>query len=75
MYMGFRGDSSWIGKSPSLAFRKVIDQPKWSSYEKVMAQKVQHGPGGPGGSGIKWALAQIYSKHSKNYRKKSYKCF
>ena len=60
--MGFRCDSRWVGKGSSLAFQQVVDQPKRSPYEKIMAQTVKHGPGGRGGSGIKWALAQIYSK-------------
>ena len=65
MYIVFGCYSTWVGKGPSLAFRKVVDQPKRSSDEKVMAQTVQHGSDGRGASGIKWALAQIYSKYSK----------
>ena len=56
--MGFHHDSIWVGKGPSLAFQRVVEQPKRSSYERDMAQTLQHGPGGRGGSGIKWALAQ-----------------
>ena len=67
--MGFRCDSSWVGKGSSLDFQQVVDQPKRSPYEKVMAQTVQHGPSGRGGSGIEWALAQIYSNTPENYRK------